>query len=112
MNIYQFIREQRQNYKTDKVEIVDGLEFNQRDTITRAELYYNSTFETGNTDSLGNEKPFYNIVKHRVTLAKKATDLDVKDIQVESEGYSDFMASFLFGKENRNLMRDSKFING
>lgn len=109
MNIFSFIREQRQNYKTDKVEIVDGLEFNQRDTITRAELYYNSTFETGKTDSLGREKPFYNIVKHRVTLAKKATDLDVKDIQVESEGYDDYMASFLFGKENRNWMRVSKF---
>jgi hypothetical protein len=108
-NIFDFIRTQRQDYKTRNVTIVDGLDYNQFNTIRRAELYYNSTFESGNTDSLGREKPFYNIVKHRVTLAKKATDLDVKDIQVESEGYDDYVPAFLYGKENRNWMRDAKF---
>lgn len=108
-SIFAFVREQRNEYETNDVTIVEGLDYNQQKLIRRAELYYNSTFESGNTDSLGRDKPFYNINKHRVTLAKKATDLDVKDIQVESEGYSDFMPSFLFGKENRNWMRDSKF---
>jgi hypothetical protein len=109
MNIFQFVRQQRDDYKQKEVSIVDGLAYNQYQVIRRAELYYNSQFETGNKDSLGREKPFYNIVKSRVNLATRATDLDVKDVQVESDVSDDYVRSFLFAKENRNWMRDSGF---
>jgi hypothetical protein len=109
MNIFSFVRQQRDDYKQKEVNIVDGLAYNQYQVIRRAELYYNSQFETGNKDSLGREKPFYNIVKSRVNLATRATDLDVKDVQVESDVSDDYVRSFLFAKENRNWMRDSGF---
>src|SRR3569833_353006 len=39
---------------------------------------------SGNKDSLGREKPFFNICKFRVNVATRATDLDTKDVQIES----------------------------
>jgi hypothetical protein len=109
MNIFQFVRTQRDNYKQRDITIVSGLDYNQYKTITRAELYYNSQFETGSKDSLGRDKPFYNIVKSRVNLATRATDLDVKDIQVESEVSDDYARSFLFRKEVMVWMRNNGF---
>jgi len=106
MNIFSFVREQRQSYKTDKVTIVDGLDFNQHDTLKTIELYYNSKFESGNKDSLGREKPFYNINKFRVKLATRATDLDVKDIRIESEYSTGYARSFLLSKENQVWMKE------
>ncbi|MDQ3817848.1 MAG: hypothetical protein M3362_09170, partial [Acidobacteriota bacterium] len=95
MNIFSFVRDQRQNYQTKKVKITNGYDYNQADTLNLIELYYNSQFATGNLDSNGREKPFYNINKFRVNVATRATDLDVKDIKIESETSDDYVRSFL-----------------
>ncbi len=41
-------------------------DYNQYDILNTIELYYNSQFASGNLDSLGREKPFFNINKFRV----------------------------------------------
>lgn len=109
MNIYQFVRDQRDNYKQRDITIVSGLDYNQYKILTRAELYYNSQFESGPKDSLGRDKPFYNIVKSRVNLATRATDIDVKDIQVESTVSDDYARSFVFRKKIAQWMKDNGF---
>jgi hypothetical protein len=109
MNIYSFVREQRDNYKQRDITIVSGLDYNQYKTLVRAELYYNSQFESGPKDSLGRDKPFYNIVKSRVNLATRATDIDVKDIQVESTVSDDYARSFVFRKKVAQWMKDKGF---
>ena len=106
-SIYSFVREKRDNYNGDILTIVDGYEYNQANILRRVELYYNSLFETGNKDSLKRDKPFYNIVKSRVNLATRATDIDVKDIQVESEVSEDYARSFLFRKEIQQWMKNT-----
>jgi len=109
MNIFSFVRDQRQNYKTKKVKITNGYDYNQADTLNLIELYYNSQFSTGNLDSNKREKPFYNIVKFRVNVATRATDLDVKDIKIESETSDDYVRSFLLTKENQVWMKEANF---
>jgi hypothetical protein len=114
MNIFSFVRDQRQNYQTKKVKITNGYNYNQADTLNLIELYYNSQFSTGNLDSNGREKPFYNINKFRVNVATRATDLDVKDIKIESETSDDYVRSFLLTKENQVWMKEvnfGKFLN-
>jgi hypothetical protein len=49
------------------------------------ELYSNGKFTSGNKDSLGREKPFF--CKFRVNVATRATDLDTKDVNIQSEGF-------------------------
>jgi hypothetical protein len=83
-SIYEFVKEQRDSYRSDTASITDGYDLSQYDTL-RTRLYHNSKFTTGNTDSLGREKPFYNVFKFRVNVATRATDLDTKDVQIQSE---------------------------
>ena len=108
-NIHQFVREQRENYIDKQVKISRNYNFNQKDTLDLIELYYNSKFLSGNLDSLGREKPFYNINKFRVNVETRATDLDVKDIKIESEVVDDYVRSFLLTKENQVWMKESNF---
>jgi hypothetical protein len=70
--IYEFVKEQRDNYRSLTIEIADGYEFSQYQTLQAIDLYHNSKFETGNKDSLGRKKPFYNITKFRVNVATRA----------------------------------------
>jgi hypothetical protein len=72
--IYDYIKTQRTWYRSQVIEIADGYEYSQYQTLRTIELYHNSKFETGNRDSLKREKPFYNITKFRVNVAVRATD--------------------------------------
>jgi hypothetical protein len=110
-SIYDFVSEQRDSYRSDTVEITDGYEFSQHETLRTIELYHNSKFLSGNTDSLGREKPFYNICKFRVNVAVRATDLDTKDVQIQSDRITktSYAESFLLNLKNRNWMRRSNF---
>ncbi|MGI8467739.1 MAG: hypothetical protein ACR2N3_04735 [Pyrinomonadaceae bacterium] len=109
MNIHQFVREQRQNYETKRVKIARNYNYNQKDTLDLIELYYNSKFLSGNLDSLEREKPFFNINKFRVNVATRTTDMDVKDIKIESETSDDYVRSFLLTKENMVWMKQANF---
>jgi hypothetical protein len=109
--IYDFVRKQRDDYRSDTIEIVEGYEFSQYKTLNTIELYHNSRFLSGNKDSLGREKPFCNICKFRVNVAVRATDLDTKDVKIEAERVSDksLVASFVLNLKSRNWMKRSGF---
>lgn len=115
-SIFEFVKNQRDSYRSDTVEITDGYEFSQYETLRTIELYHNSRFLTGNTDSLDREKPFYNVCKFRVNVATRATDLDTKDVRVESDRTTSnaYAASFILNLKNRNWMKQAKlgvFLN-
>ena len=95
-SIYEFVKEQRENYRSQVIEIAEGYTYNQYETLRTIELYHNSRFTTGNLDTLKREKPFYNICKFRVNVATRATDIDTKDVKIESErpgGYAQSSSS-------------------
>jgi hypothetical protein len=91
--IFDFVKEQRTNYRSRTIEIADGYEYSQYLTLRTIELYHNSKFTTGNTDSLKREKPFYNICKFRVNVATRATEIDTKDVTVSSESADGYACS-------------------
>ena len=96
-------------YVTTPVNILDNLRFYQWDTIRMCEFYSNSRYLTGNKDELGRDKPFYNIVNYRVTLAKVATDLDVKDIVITADEPEDWVRSMLLNHEAYEWMKATNF---
>ena len=108
-SIYSFIRTQVSDYKTKTVPLASGLDFNQFQTLNRTELYSNSTYETGNTDSKGRDKPFFNINKAPVLVETRATDVDTKDFSIISDSRKHYVQSWLYSVENRIWMRESKF---
>lgn len=92
-------------YETQNIQIIDGLLFNQYKIIKMCEYYSNSKYLFGNKDEMNRDKPFYNIVNFRVTIAKTATDLDIKDIQIGSDDPEHYVHSMLLQKEGYEWMK-------
>src|SRR5689334_21249813 len=96
--IYQELDEIKTTYETDHSERIMGLYRSPYKVIRMCEFYsasryigdgtplvmFNGVYEY-NKEGMGRDKPFYNIVNFRVNLAKVATDLDIKDIQITSD---------------------------
>src|ERR1700749_2135511 len=70
-SIFEYVKEQRTAYRSYTIEIADGYDFSQYQTLRTIELYHNSKFLTGNQDSLKRKKPSYNITKFRVNVATR-----------------------------------------
>ena len=62
--------------------ISEYVEFDMRDTLEKIDAYINSKHISGETDSLGREKPFFNIVNATVNVWYRATDIDRKNIRI------------------------------
>jgi len=76
-------------YNTKEVDLADGLKHNLYQTLRTIEFYSNSRYLNGQKDTLGREKPFNNINTFRVNVAYRATDLDLKDIQIVADDITD-----------------------
>lgn len=109
MTIIEAVEKLEADYKGRQIELIDGLFYNQFDTIRTVEFYSNSKYLKGNIDELGKEKPFYNINKFRVNVAVRATDLDIKDIQISADGAEFYNEAWLLGKEAYEWMKTSHF---
>ena len=78
----EFINQERADFETKDILIVEGFSFNQKQTINRIYRYYNSKFENGDTDADGDKKYFYNIVRNPCKVTTKGIDFDPKDIRI------------------------------
>src|ERR1035437_7562315 len=63
--------------------------------LQKIDAYLNSKHTSGETDSLGREKPFFNIVTAAVNIWYRATDLDRKNIKVKPTKIKDTFMAFL-----------------
>lgn len=106
--IYSYLDKLSDAYK-EPVQLLDGLTFDHKDTLRVIEFYSNDRYLSGNKDALGREKPFYNICNYRVTVAKVATDLDVKDIKYEPESLNDSVATMIINRELFKYLKETNF---
>lgn len=93
----------------ESTERVSGLIRNPKEVIKTVEFYTNSQYISGNKDALGREKPFYNVCNYRVTVAKTATDLDVKDIRFEPDSLKFSTKTMLINKELYKYLKETNF---
>lgn len=107
--IFSELKQTETAYKNNPVIIMDNLEFRQWEIIRMCEFYSNSKYLKGNLDELDREKPFYNIVNYRVTIAKVATDLDIKDVQITADLPKDWVRSMFLQHESYEWMKEAKF---
>lgn len=96
-------------FEKGEVNIREGLKHNAQKVLTMCDFYSNSKYLDGNLDGLGREKPFMNVVNYRVTVAKVATDMDIKDIQIASDNPQHWVKSMLLQKEAYEWMKKTKF---
>jgi hypothetical protein len=103
--LHSVIEQQIDNYVSEKITITDAYQFSQYQTIQQVENFMHSKFTSGQEDSRGNPKPFFNITKGKVNIAIRATDIDRKDISMKENNSDDYFRSFVASKYNQTLMK-------
>ena len=101
---YDYATTEEANFKTNRITIADGLEFNFYETIRLATLYKNSTYSTGKDDN----KPFKNITRPLLNLQYRAEGFDVKDIILFIDDAYEYYKSFLVRKFHEKWARENK----
>jgi len=83
--------------------------FSLRETIEKIDAYLNSKHISGDTDSQGREKPFFNIVTGIVNIWYRATDIDRKNIRIRATKSTEVVKSFLATVHLQEWMRKTNF---
>lgn len=114
MKIYDEAEFLHKLYTETPVSLYEGLEYNIRDIVKTADFYSLSRYLSGMKDDLGRDKGFYNVVNFRVTVAKTATEFDIKDFVATSDDVTQWVQTMLFNREAYKWMKEtrfSKFLN-
>lgn len=107
--IYELVRQAEQNDQQGNTLISKYVTFDMRENINKIEAYINSKHISGDTDSMGRDKPFFNIVTGIVNIWFRATDIDRKNIRIKSTKAEDTIMAFLGTVHLNQWMRKANF---
>lgn len=108
-DIFSTIKNEIEDFSRSYVKLGKAFNFNQIKTLERIYHYYNSKFETGEKDSEGWKKYFFNINRNACYVATKSIDFDTKDIILEPvPGYDEWMI-WLMERDLKNWMKEKEF---
>jgi hypothetical protein len=108
-DVHSIVREAEQNYVSGTVKLGKYVDFSMHDTIETIDAYLNSQHTSGKTDSLGREKPFFNIVTAAVNIWYRATDLDRKDIRIKADKRTNVASAFMADILLKEWMKEARF---
>jgi hypothetical protein len=100
--IFDAIRQERQDFLYNTIQIVDGFFFSQYQTIKKIHKYYNGHYSDGDYETINGitrKKVFWTIGKRRATIASKQIDIDTKDFLLIPENQATEWNVFLLEKE-------------
>lgn len=107
--VQEIVREAETNYKLGWVILNEHVRWSLRDTIWRIYAYLNSRHISGESDSLGREKPFFNIVIAAVNIWFRATNFDRKDVLVTPDSSENVAEAFLANVLLQDWMKHARF---
>ena len=107
--IHQIVRQAEENYTSGTTKLGQYVNWSMFDTVERVFAYLNSKFVDGDKDSLGRDKPFFNIVTAAVNIWYRATDIDRKDIRFIPTKESAVLLAFVANVMLQNWMDKSRF---
>lgn len=111
MNNYvgNLIRESEENYVNGETQKSEYVTLSLKEDLDRIDAYLESKHISGETDSQGREKPFFNIVTAAVNIWYRATDIDRKDIRIKATKASHYVLAFLATILTQEWMRKNSF---
>lgn len=101
-NIFRQIREERQDFLQNEIEVVPGYNFSQYNTIKKIHLYSNGHYEKGDYEEVNGilrKKIFHQMSTWRCEVATKMIDMDIKDFVLVSNNPETDWHVFLLEKE-------------
>ncbi len=108
-DVCELVRKAENDYVFGTTTISKYVETNQYETLARIDAYLNSKHTTGDTDSQGRDKPFFNIVTAAVNVWYRATDIDRKNIKIKADRQEQQVVAFLATVHLQRWMRKSRF---
>lgn len=108
-NICEIVRQAETNYVHGTTKLGEYVDWSMYDTVEKIFAYLNSKHTSGSTDSLGREKPFFNIVTAAVNIWYRATDIDRKNMKFIPTTNSSIPLAFVANVILRNWMNENRF---
>lgn len=105
----ELVRKMEDDYVDGTTQLSKYVNFSMYENIEKINAYLNSKHISGDTDSKGREKPFFNIVNAAVNIWFRATDIDRKNIRIKSTKSANRLAAFLATIHLRDWMRKANF---
>lgn len=103
------VRRLENQYKNGTTIISEYVRFSLMENLNRIDAYTNSKHISSDTDSLGREKPFFNIVTSAINIWYRATDIDRKNIRIKATKLKDVTRNFIATLRLQQWMRDESF---
>ncbi len=103
------IRELEDNYVDQSIQSGKYVDFDMHETIEKIHAYLNSKHISGDTDDMGRDKPFFNIVTASTNIWYRATDIDRKNIRIKSTKREDQLKAFIATIHLQEYMRKEAF---
>jgi hypothetical protein len=98
-----------ESYTTGTTQIGKYVSFNLYENNEKIDAYLNSRHISGDKDSKGRDKPFFNIVTSAVNIWYRATDIDRKNIEILTKKSGKTFEAFLLNLLVQDWMRREGF---
>ena len=108
-SIGEIVRKAERDYIGGVTTISKYVEFSLEENTNKIDAYINSKPVSGDVDSMGREKPFFNIVTGAVNIWYRATDIDRKNIKIRATKSSDILVAFLANIHLQDWMRKENY---
>ncbi len=108
-SVGELIRKSEDDFINGQTQMSKYVSWSMHDALERIEAYLNSKHITGPTDSLGRDKPFFNIVTAIVNIWFRATDLDRKNIKFTPTNNKSVVLAFVANVILQKWMDDNRF---
>ena len=108
-SVANIIRKAEADFSSGSTQISEYVSFSLKETLDTIEAYIGSKHISGPTDTLGREKPFFNIVSAAKNIWLRATDIDRKNVKVKAGKEAHFMLAFLASIHLQEWMKKTNF---
>lgn len=107
--IHEIIRKAESDYTIGDTQISEHVSFSLKENVEKIDAYLNSKHISGEVDSQGREKPFFNIVTAAVNVWYRATDIDRANIRIKASKSTDHVTAVLANIKSQEWMRREGF---
>ena len=108
--IQELVRKQEQDYISGTpVHISKYVDFDMHENLSKIDAYLNSKHISGDQDSQGRDKPFFNIVTAAVNIWYRATDIDRKNIRIKADTETNIFPAFVATQKLNAWMKKARF---
>lgn len=108
-SIGSIIRKNETDFISGTTQISKYVSFQLHDTVEKIEAYLNSKHISGEYDSQGRKKPFFNVVVAAANIWFRATDIDRSQIKIIATKTVDWLDAFIATIHLREWMRKESF---